>query len=171
MKNITMILISLLVSLQGYAQKEKMITAYWAANYQLTSYGAGIQMKSNIVDNFFIANNVIMFFNEEYEVNKMINLDANLQYVYTYPKNPKYKYYPFIGVGWANYRTEYYVDFYGKEHEDTETPVKGRYIFFNFGIGASVSPFEGASMNLEWKLATAHGRIHSTWLMGFGISF
>lgn len=170
MKNITMILISLLVSLQGYAQKEKIVSVYWATHYQLTSYGAGIQFKSNIVDKFYVASNMIFFSNNEYEVNKMVNLDMNLQYIFPYSKNPQYKYYPLVGVGWANYRTEYYVDFYGKEHEDSETPVKGRYIFLNLGFGATVTPVEGLNLNIEWKYAMSHGRIHSTWLIGFGIS-
>ncbi len=43
MKNIIISFLLLLISVQGYAQREKMISGYWAANYQLTSYGVGVQ--------------------------------------------------------------------------------------------------------------------------------
>lgn len=94
MKNVIITIFLLAISSQVYAQKEKMISAYYAGNYQLTSSGAGVQFKGNIIDRLYIANNIIILFNNEHEVNKMVNLDANLQYVLPFSNTSLHSFYP-----------------------------------------------------------------------------
>lgn len=169
MKKFIMLLF-LCVSLQIHAQIEnKFINAYGAWNFQLDSFGMGLQVRSKISDKFYISNDYIFLFNDEYEVDKMINIDANLQYVFTYSQSEKIYYYPFIGVGWSNYKTEYLMDFYGDYEKDIESPVKGSYIFLNLGFGGTCNFSDNIYLSMEYKWATSHGRIHSTWLLGIGI--
>lgn len=170
MKNVIITIFLLAISSQVYAQKEKMISAYYAGNYQLTSSGVGVQFKGNIIDRLYIANNIIVLFNNEHKVNKMVNLDANLQYILPFSNTSLHSFYPLIGVGWANYKTEYFETHYGELDKDIEYPIEGSSIFFNLGVGTTLHFFDRFSINAEYKWATSQGKIHSTWLIGIGFS-
>lgn len=164
MLKIPLLLLSLMLSVNIYAQNQREIIPTIGINIDTNTFPVGLQFRNQIKDHFWIAPDIGIAYGSP-DKSVIVNMNANLHYVIFFSPDTDFSsFYPLIGGSWHNYKTiNTDNSFY-----DLET---GSAVLCNIGFGTDMDINKSQFLRAEFKYSFGDGRNYYNIFLGWGFCF